>query len=83
MLAGRPSMISAAPMFTTCRPAPAAAVSAALRFSVDLYRLRGLEPAGTFIRASAGDLVQGARWEEELLSDSACNPYYLKHLSWW
>ena len=36
ILAGRPSMISAAPIFTTCSPASSAANRATLRFSVAL-----------------------------------------------
>lgn len=53
MLAGRPSIMSRAPILTTCKPAASAAVRAALRFSVDLYRPKGSAPGGTLTLASA------------------------------
>lgn len=53
MLAGRPWIISVAPMLTTCRPPASAASRAMLRFSFDLYRLRGSSSVGVLISASA------------------------------
>lgn len=59
MLAGRPWMMSEAPMFTTWRPPASAACRATLRFSFDRYRLRGSSPVAVLISASAGRGAEG------------------------
>lgn len=58
MLAGRPWMMSVAPMLTTCRPWFSAASRATFRFSLALYRLRG-SSVGVLMLVSAAQRAGG------------------------
>lgn len=80
MLAGRPWIMSVAPMLTTCKPPASAASRAMLRFSFDLYRLRGSSSVGVLISASAsgaggGGAFVGSKGVGARLSLFSCDVY--------